>query len=102
MPPAKAQIPSVRPISRLRCLKLNISLMHTCTNRMNPPPAAPWNARPTIKARIVSAAADAAELAKNSASVTRIMSFRPHISESLAQIGPATAFMMRYAAPTHV
>jgi hypothetical protein len=102
MPPANAQIPSVRPISRLRCLKLNMSLMHTCTNRMNPPPAAPWNARPTIKASIVFAAADTAELAKNSASVTRIMSFLPHMSESLAQIGPATAFMIRYAAPTHV
>jgi hypothetical protein len=69
---------------------------------MNPPPAAPWNARPTIRASIVFAAADAAELAKKSASVTRIMSFLPHISDSLAQIGPAIAFMMRYAAPTHV
>ena len=83
-------------------LKLNRSLMHTCTKRINPPPAAPWNALPAISATIVFAVAHTTELAKKIAIAARIIGFRPHISDSFAQMGPDEALASRYAAPIHV
>ena len=102
IPPAKAQMPSVSPIRRLRCLRLNMSLMQTCTNKMRPPPAAPWNARPMISDSIVFAVAHTTEIAKKMASANRMISLRPKISESLAQIGPDAALPSKKAPPIHV
>lgn len=102
MPPASAQIPSVRPISKLLCLRLNISLMQTCTKRIRPPPAAPWKARPMINASIVFAVAHTADDAKKTASASNMISLRPKMSESFAQIGPEAALPRRKAPPIHV
>jgi hypothetical protein len=102
IPPAKAHIPSVSPIKRLRCLRLNRSLIQTWTSKISPPPAAPWNARPMIKASIVFAVAHIAELAKNTASAATKMGLRPQISESLAHMGPDAALANRNAPPIQV
>ena len=81
---------------------LNMSLMHTCTSKISPPPAAPWNARPTMRANIVFAVAQTAEETKKHASARSTISFRPHMSESFAQIGPDAAFASRNAPPIQV
>lgn len=102
MPPANAQMPSVSPMSRLLCRRLNMSAIQTCTSKIKPPPAAPWNALPMINASIVFAVAHTTEDAKNTASATSTMSFRPKISESLAHIGPEAALPSKKAPPIQV
>ena len=97
IPPAKQLT-----INKLRCLKLNKSLMQTCTNRINPPPAVPWNARPMINSCIVFAVAQTAELAKKMASAANMMGLRPQMSDNLAQMGPEAALASRYAPPIQV
>lgn len=101
-PPANAQIPSVNPMSKLRCLKLNKSLIHTCTSRISPPPAAPWNDRPTISSCMFFETAQIVELAKKRASAASMMILRPHMSDNEAQMGPEAAFARRYAPPIQV
>lgn len=95
-------MPSVNPMSKLRCLKLNMSLMQTCTSKINPPPAVPWNARPMINSCIVFAVAQTAELTKKRARAASVMSLRPQMSESEAQMGPEAALARRYAPPIQV
>lgn len=102
IPPANAQMPSVNPISRLRCLRLNKSLMQTWTSKIDPPPAQPWKALPMISSCIVFAVAHTAELIKNIASATSMIILRPQISENLAHIGPEAAVASKYAPPIHV
>lgn len=89
-------------MKRLLSRKLNKSLMHTCTSRIDPPPANPCSARPPINTAMVRAAAHKAELAKKMAQQTSMMILRPQISESLAQMGPLAALARRYAPPIQV
>lgn len=69
--------------------------MQTCTSKIKPPPAMPWNALPTINAIIVLAVAQTIEAAKKIANAASTMGFRPQISDNLAQMGPEAALASR-------
>lgn len=83
-------------------LKLNKSLIQTCTNKISPPPAIPWKALPTINAIMVFAVAQTTEDAKKIAKAASTIGLRPHMSESFAQMGPEDALARRKAAPIQV
>jgi hypothetical protein len=83
-------------------LNTNRSLMHTLTRTMIPPAPAPCTARPAINMAIFLAAAQTAELMANTTIAARRVGLRPHMSDSLAQMGDETADVRRYAAPIHV
>jgi len=76
--------------------------MQTCTRRINPPPAAPWNARPMMRASIVLAVAHTAELTKNIASAANTIGRRPQMSDSFDQMGPEAALANKKAPPIQV
>lgn len=58
-------------------------------------------ALPATSILILPAKAQNIELAKNKATAASSIFLRPHISESLAHIGPAAALARRYAPPIH-
>lgn len=64
---------------------------------INPPPAVPCKALPTINIFMVLASAQMMELPKKNATADKMMNFRPQMSDTLAQIGPAAALAREYA-----
>lgn len=71
-------------------------------NWINPPPATPCNALPTIKTCILGAVAQTIELTKNHATAASNNGLRPQMSDSFAHIIDAAALARRYAPPTQV
>jgi hypothetical protein len=76
--------------------------MQTWTSKINPPLAAPWNARAIISVSIVFAVAQTADEAKNHANASNTINFRPQMSDNLAQMTPDAAFASKKAAPIQV
>ena len=78
---------------------LNMSDMVMLTSWVRPPPAAPWKARPMMRASMDDAVAQMMELPQNHATKSSRIGLRPQISEILDQIGAPAAFASRYAPP---
>ena len=73
----------------------NMSLIQMFTIMINPPPAEPCIARPTIIIFIFMDNAQTMEDMMNSTMAPRRIGLRPQISLSFAQIGAPAAFAMR-------
>ena len=73
--------------------------MTILTSWISPPAAVPCNALATIKISMLFDNAHMMELPPKIATATSNMSFRPHMSEILAQTGAPAALAKRYAPP---
>ena len=66
---------------------------------VNPPPDTPWRVRLTMSMPILLETAQTMELAKYRATAVSRINFRPHMSESFAQIGTTAVVAITYEAP---
>lgn len=99
MAPASAHMNSSKPKYKLRCRTLNKSEIVTSTSCISPPPATPWNARPTIIIVMSTASAQMIDETKKSAAVPRRIGLRPQMSDRLTQMFDPAALASRYAPP---
>lgn len=78
---------------------LNMSETTILIRELKPPPDTPWRERLTMSMPMLLDTAHMMELAKYSATAISRIGFRPHMSESFAQIGTTAVVAMTYEAP---